>query len=383
MPNTLDLTIVAKSGFDLAGFFGDVQDGLFSTSGAGTEATGTALFSMDGSTMDFSLDYVTLNGKLHVTAITILDQDATTLVAGTFATPENIGWPVWTDMRPLKLFDRLLGQTKFDTEGGDGDDTALGGEFRDSLVMKAGNDMAAGGGGQDFVQGGRGLDLLMGGAADDRLQGDGDHDLIICGTGKDFVLAGSGNDVVIVDDGTATVRGGTGRDLIVIDSFSSQAGGSPNVLRSTLKDFDPAQDALIFAGVASQAGTNPEGYTTLADVETGARPGFKWFETTNGTVIRSGDARVLIKGVEAEEIDLDYLLFTERTARETADLFDPASGDSTIGSGFGGDAFIAFGSEGTGFIAFGEEATGATDSWDLYSGDVLGFNSSAGGSPNV
>lgn len=376
MPNTLDLTISTKSGFDLAGFFGDLQDGLFSTSSAGTEATGTSLFSMDGSTMDFSLDYVTLNGKLHVTGITILDQDLSTLVAGTFDAPENIGWPIWTDMRPLKLFDRLFGQTTFETDGSAGDDTALGGEFRDTLRMKAGNDMAFGGGARDFLQGGKGLDLLMGGADNDKLQGDGDHDLIICGAGKDTVLAGSGNDLVIVDDGTAVVRGGTGRDLIVIDSFNSSAGGSPNVLRSTLKDFDPAQDALIFAGVATTTDGNPEGYSTLADVETGALPGFKWFETTNGTVIRSGDARVLIKGVEAEEIDLDYLLFTERTARETADLFDPASGNSTIGSGFGGDAFIAFGAETELVMANGE-------SWETYSGDVLGFGSTAGGSPNV
>ncbi len=376
MPNNFSSTVLAKSGFDLAGFFNDLEDGLFSTSGAGTEATGTALFSMDGSTMDFSLDYVTLNDKLHVTGITILDQDATTLVAGTFDAPENIGWPIWTDMRPLKLFDRLFGQTTFETDGSAGDDTALGGEFRDTLLMKAGDDMVFGGGAKDVLQGGKGLDLLMGGADNDKLQGDGDHDLIICGSGKDMVLAGSGNDVVIVDDGTAVVRGGTGRDLIVIDSFSSQAGGSPNVLRSTLKDFDPAQDALIFAGVASTAGTNPEGYTTLADVETGARPGFKWFETSNGTVIRSGDARVLIKGVEAEEIDLDYLLFTERTARETADLFDPVSGNSTIASGFGGDAFIAFGAETELVMANGE-------SWETYSGDVLGFGSTAGGSPNV
>jgi len=75
-------------------------------------------------------------------------------------------------------------------DGGDGNDTLIGGGRSDILL---------GGNGNDFIFGGRGRDIIIGGNDDDSLFGDEGRDLIIGGDGADTIDGGRGRDILLVD----------------------------------------------------------------------------------------------------------------------------------------------------------------------------------------
>ncbi|KQT51006.1 hypothetical protein ASG43_07115 [Aureimonas sp. Leaf454] len=163
-------------------------------------------------------------------------------------------------------------------QGGEGDDTLIGGSGRDEIfggadadklyggdgddVIRADADdtVIDGGGGRDilYVQGTKGLTLdlakasieeVVGGAGDDRLDGsrstanlklqggEGD-DTLIGGSGRDEIRGGAGNDTLYGGLGSDILSGGAGDDLFVFNA--PKAGNVANIT-----DFEKGQDKLV------------------------------------------------------------------------------------------------------------------------------------------
>lgn len=373
MPNSLSLSVLGKSGVDFAGVFSDLAGGLFSQSGSATGDAGTALMT-DAGTMELRIDYVTIGGEIHATGLSLSD-GGTVVATGSFSSPEPLGFAAWASA-PDPIFDALLGDTAITVNGKSGDDWASGSVFDDTFNMKGGDNAASGGAGDDIMRGGSGMDLLMGGADDDRLLGGANADMLICGPGDDFANGGSGNDVLVFQgSGTNSALGGLGDDIFIFDSFNSSAGGSPNVLRTTVRDLDPG-DLLLFCSFDGTLPATVEG-TTLADLENGTIDEFRWVEKANGVLIRAGDSRVLLRGLTADEVDLDMVLFAEQSAADTVELFDSASAGGTLGTPPGGDPYLTITMTNATRVGNGDDLI------ETYGGDILDFSSSAGGSPNV
>jgi Ca2+-binding RTX toxin-like protein len=82
-------------------------------------------------------------------------------------------------------------------DGGDGNDTLIGGPRNDVLIGGAGDDTLAGGGQKDTLLGGDGNDTLMGGNGNDMLLGGAGDDTLIGGPGNKQMLGGDGSDTFI------------------------------------------------------------------------------------------------------------------------------------------------------------------------------------------
>lgn len=106
--------------------------------------------------------------------------------------------------------------------GGDGNDTLIAGDERDTLDGGAGDDRLEGGDGRDLIHGDTGNDTILGGDTEADLR-----DVIDAGDGSDFVDAGYGNDEIRGGNGFDTIFGGFGADLILggagNDMLSGQA----------------------------------------------------------------------------------------------------------------------------------------------------------------
>ncbi|WP_186766275.1 calcium-binding protein [Phaeobacter marinintestinus] len=364
MPNKLTLSVVDHKADDFIDWFNALELGLFSTSGMGTELTGTAVFLMDGGTKELRLNYVTIGDEIHVESLAGWDEGVAAFTAA-FETPEPMGGTNWIDVLSTDVHAALLGDTAISVRGRGGDDWGTGFDFNDRFDMRDGNDAAYGGDGNDVLLGGRGMDLLIGGANNDRLIGGSDADLLIVGSGNDTANGGAGNDVMVFEGGVNIARGGLGSDIFIFDSFDNSGGGGPNVLRTRVMDFDP-QDMLVFTSSLQEC-TISKLDGTLADLENGTLDHFQWRETVRGVEIRTGDAQVILRGAQAEDINLDMLLFTEQTAAEAVELFDSASSGGELGCAPGGDPYLTIMLENITRVDNG------TYAFDTYGGDVSGF----------
>lgn len=368
MLNRVRLSVVDHKADD---FMAALEKGLF-TMDAGTSELlgpeGTALFSTHGMGTELRITYTTIDSELHATGFVVRDDEGVSL-RGRFEDPEPLGVPVWTDMRPLALYDALLGDSEFDVRGNRNDNAALGSDFDDRFRMGTGDDSAFGGAGDDVLNGGRGDDLLIGGPGNDRVIGGRGNDMLILGdaetSGTNTARGGAGNDVFVQLGGVADIRGGRGNDWIIIESFASTASGSPNV-QTRVRDFG-ADDILLLADWGTPIGTLTG--ETLADLENGSIDEFRWRETKAGVQIHAGDSVVVLRRVTADEIDLDQILFAEASAQETVALFDGNADGEALGRTMGGDSFIAFGTETSTFITFGTE----TSTFIAYGNEGTGF----------
>ncbi len=169
-------------------------------------------------------------------------------------------------------------------EGGDGNDTLLGGSIyqftyltedgstyeygyqgfqdamltydaeiqNDTLFGDAGDDQIYGNAGNDFLFGGAGNDMIFGGAHSDKIEG-GDGDDLIYGdvdilldfdsslqyivyrdevkdaAGDDLISAGNGNDRVFAGSGNDTIFGGDGNDYIYADGTTLGSEDADNL----------------------------------------------------------------------------------------------------------------------------------------------------------
>jgi Ca2+-binding RTX toxin-like protein len=90
-------------------------------------------------------------------------------------------------------------------DGGEGNDSVLGGFGRDTLLGGPGDDVLNGLAGADDLLGGERTDLLAGGDGNDRLDG---------GAGGDALFGENGNDTIQGGDGDDTLLGGPGNDQL-------------------------------------------------------------------------------------------------------------------------------------------------------------------------
>ncbi len=137
--------------------------------------------------------------------------------------------------------DSILGQSGEDTiVGSDGNDTMLGGMGRDSLVGGIGNDRINGQGGADTITGGLGDDCLVGGDGIDCLTESGDVNFTLRpttlrGLGTDRLaqfeksLLTGGDSANVLDASTSnmqvTLIGGSGNDVLKGGSRSDSLNG--------------------------------------------------------------------------------------------------------------------------------------------------------------
>lgn len=123
-------------------------------------------------------------------------------------------------------------------DGGEGNDTLIGGAGRDVLRGQTGNDSLVGNANDDELHGGSDNDTLVGNDGTDRLYGDDGDDSMNSGAGHDYQVGGVGNDVIDAGNGltgdviyggngTDTIKGGDGVDFIDGgDGNDSISGGS-------------------------------------------------------------------------------------------------------------------------------------------------------------
>lgn len=196
-------------------------------------------------------------------------------------------------------------------EGGDGDDTLIGGAGDEVLIGGDGGDYIEGGGGDDTLNGGEGRDVLYGLDGDDTLMGWGGRDYLDGGRGDDRLDGGDDIDQVFGGRGDDSLRGGDGDDLLAgghgRDAFNGD-GGADRIIREgdewTASD---AQDTRVELDMSA------------------ADPG------TSVTVV--GDARFQSR----VESDLDTLRSTE-SGRALLQELDGTGRATTIETTTGGNA---------------------------------------------
>ena len=345
MPNRVRLSVVDHKADD---FMDALEQGLFSADAATLEALGpegTALFSTSGMGTELRISYTTTDGEVHATRFVVSDAEGVSL-RGRFDDPEPLGFGSWSEsVGTLKdaLYDALLGDSQFDVRGNKADNGALGSEFDDTFRMGAGNDSAHGGAGDDVLNGGR------------------DNDLLILGDGDDRADGGAGNDVIVTGSGRDVVSGGSGSNIFV-ESWINNLSDGPN--RTVIRDFN-ANDLLVLADHDGPIG--PIAGETLADLENGTIDEFHWRETNGGVRIEAGDAVVVLRGLDADEIDLDQILFAEASVEEAVTMFDTLEGGGILGRPPGGDPYYVITMENLVGVSNGVE------SFRTWGGDVSGF----------
>ncbi|MBU8539802.1 calcium-binding protein [Falsiroseomonas tokyonensis] len=122
------------------------------------------------------------------------------------------------------VFDATLGQTFGQVDGGNGDDTILGGATADMLFGRAGLDSITGGGGDDTLGGDAGEDTLLGGDGDDLVIGGDGADLMEGGAGLDILSYTDASVAVTVDLATGQAEGGAEGDSF--SGFEAVRGGN-------------------------------------------------------------------------------------------------------------------------------------------------------------
>jgi Ca2+-binding RTX toxin-like protein len=99
-------------------------------------------------------------------------------------------------------------------EGGNGNDTLLGGYAADDFRGRAGSDTLKGGPGNDKLYGGANVDNLQGQGGNDTLAGNDDADTLTGGSGNDLLSGGLGNDTLYGEAGDDELYGDSGNDTV-------------------------------------------------------------------------------------------------------------------------------------------------------------------------
>jgi Ca2+-binding RTX toxin-like protein len=106
-----------------------------------------------------------------------------------------------------------------------GNDTVLGGDESDKIILGTGVDVVNSGSGNDSIFAGRGPQTLVGGAGNDIFHG---------GSGPDDIQAGNGNNTLVDPVGGDTMMAGTGNDTFIVK----------NIKLNPVNDYDPTKDKL-------------------------------------------------------------------------------------------------------------------------------------------
>lgn len=98
--------------------------------------------------------------------------------------------------------------------GGDGNDTLIGGDFDDVISGDGSNDQIDGNAGNDTLNGGSGDDVISGGADNDFVWADAGEDVVSGGSGHDRLFGNAGDDSINGDDGDDELYGGSQKDTL-------------------------------------------------------------------------------------------------------------------------------------------------------------------------
>ena len=124
-------------------------------------------------------------------------------------------------------------------------------------------------------------DALTGSSGRDNVIGRGGDDVISSFDGDDKIKAGAGDDVITSGTGMDTVWGGKGDDVFVTENGSP---ANPKEGYVKIMDFEVG-DTIEFCGCLSAA------------LEQRGK---------NVWLIKGDDVKAVIKGVDAEDLDIDY-----------------------------------------------------------------------------
>jgi len=116
----------------------------------------------------------------------------------------------------------------------------------------------------------------------------------------------------------------------------------------------------------------------LADLRSGDIDDVRWRETEQGVVMTSGDAKLVLQGVTADEVALDLLFFTGNTLADTLGIFDLGAGGGVLGTALKSDDL-----NGTTHSDYLTITMSDLIDFDTWGGDLLGFASADSGSPNI
>jgi Ca2+-binding RTX toxin-like protein len=185
--------------------------------------------------------------------------------------------------------------------GGDGDDSLLGGAGADVLNGDAGDDTLQGGAGADVLNGGADDDPLQGGAGADTLSGDAGNDTVAGGPGTDSAALGDGDDTYRSGpgDGSEVVEGGDGADTVAVagsdasETFTTQ----PNATRLGVTQDGSGGPGAIDAGDVEALDFQPLGGADTVTVNPGT-------PVTQVGVVLTDDSRpddVIVNGTAAAD----------------------------------------------------------------------------------
>lgn len=182
--------------------------------------------------------------------------------------------------------DTLVGGASADTiNGGNGNDVETGNGGADTEIGGAGDDNLDGGNDNDNLQGGDGNDLETGDAGNDKLDGGNGNDRLYGGSGNDVETGDAGNDLEAGEDGNDTLDGGDNNDTLDGGAGDDDLAGKAGV--NTLKG-GTGKDSFIAgsgADVVTDEGPDDDGepggtdhpdggavsFGTVASVDTTAR----------------------------------------------------------------------------------------------------------------
>jgi len=309
-------TLDGQSGTDTAVFSGSISEYTFSTDSNGRINVLDNDYSRDGNGVLINIEYLQFSdGTISINDAPILPSlftngndvvDFNTVVAGTYSDGTQYHGQDGNDVVTLANDQATADIAGFDSltifDGGNGDDTIIGGQLRDYIYGAGDNDTLYGGSGNDYLQGGSGNDFIDGGshsltegsgdavvfwdssegatvdlsiqdgvtsqfisASDgydvlvnieeahgsnygDHFTGDNNDNAFFGLGGDDTLIGGGGNDHFTAGSGSDYVDGGAGSDLV---SFEYLATSGANV--------------DLAAGVASADGYG--GSDTLISIE--------------------------------------------------------------------------------------------------------------------
>jgi Ca2+-binding RTX toxin-like protein len=162
-------------------------------------------------------------------------------------------------------------------DGGNGEDSLIGGNGDDELGGGLDDDSVSGGGGEDELQGGDDDDIVSGDGGDDlvygfvagfdptiaineddELSGGAGNDTIDPdgGGGEDVVAGEAGNDTIHAGPELTSVSGGTGIDEVIAAADPDDGAGSTISLDGVADDGVPGQNANFAADIENLSGSS-------------------------------------------------------------------------------------------------------------------------------
>ncbi|MEM9048735.1 MAG: Hint domain-containing protein [Pseudomonadota bacterium] len=129
--------------------------------------------------------------------------------------------------------------------GGTGQDTLNGAGGNDDLYGGADDDDIIGGGAQDLLDGGAGNDNLWAGNGIDTVFGGADSDLIYGGKADDTLFGGDGDDTLYGGQGLDTLYGGAGDDVLAGNQHGDTLDGGEGSDTYQLDDADASNDNVV------------------------------------------------------------------------------------------------------------------------------------------